>query len=106
MEYLVFTTKHHDGFCMWDTAATDFNIMHTPYGRDILAELAEACQRQGILLGLYYSCPDWHHPNAINLGGDHQLEKPNPDAQPDLMKYIDFVRTQIRELATNYGRCC
>lgn len=104
MEYLVFTTKHLDGFCMWDTAATDFNIMHTPYGRDILAELATACQRQGILLGLYYSCQDWHHPNAINLGGDHQLEKPNPGDQPDLMKYIDFVRAQIRELATNYGR--
>ena len=104
MEYLVFTTKHHDGFCMWDTAGTDFNVMHTPYGRDILAELAAACQRQGVLLGLYYSCPDWHHPNAINLGGDHQLDQPNPGDQPDLMKYLDYVRTQIRELGTNYGR--
>ena len=104
MEYVVFTAKHLDGFCLWNTALTDFNVMHTPYSRDVLAELAMACQRHGVLLGLYYSCQDWHHPNAINLGGDHQLERPNPGDQPDLMKYLDYVRAQIRELATNYGR--
>ncbi len=58
MEYLCFTTKHHDGFCMWDTQETDYNIVNTPYGRDVLAMLAEACERRGILLCLYYSLPD------------------------------------------------
>ncbi|MBT7298778.1 MAG: glycoside hydrolase [Victivallales bacterium] len=104
MEYICFTTKHHDGFCMWDTAHTDYNIMHTPYGHDVLAMLAEACHRRGIRLCLYYSCPDWHQPNAINFGGDHQLKEPNPGDQPDLLKYVAFVKSQITELCTNYGQ--
>ncbi|MBO7621962.1 MAG: alpha-L-fucosidase, partial [Victivallales bacterium] len=60
MEYICFTTKHHDGFCMWDTALTDYKITKTPYGKDVLKMLADACHRRGIRLGLYYSCPDWH----------------------------------------------
>ncbi len=104
MQYLCFTTKHHDGFCMWDTAHTDFKVTRTPYGRDVLAMLAEACHRRGVRLGLYYSCPDWHHPNSINLGGDHQLAEPNPGDQPDLLRYLDYVRLQITELCTRYGR--
>ena len=104
MEYVCFTTKHHDGFCMWDTAHTDYNIMRTPYGRDVLAMLAEACHRRGIRLCLYYSCPDWHHPHAINFGGDHQLDAPNPGDRPDLLKYVAYVKAQITELCTNYGQ--
>ncbi|NLF19561.1 MAG: glycoside hydrolase [Lentisphaerae bacterium] len=103
MQYLCITTKHHDGFCLWDSACTEYKVTRTPYGRDILAMLAEACQRRGIRLGLYYSCPDWHHPNAINLGGDHQLTEPNPGDEPDLLRYVDYVRRQITELATGYG---
>lgn len=103
MSYLCFTAKHHDGFCMWDTAQTDYNIMHTPYRRDVLAMLAEACHRRGIRLGLYYSCPDWHHPNSLNFGRHHQLPQPNPGDQPDLLKYIDFVQRQLVELCSNYG---
>ena len=68
MSFVVITTKHHDGFCLWDTKLTDYSVMHTPYGRDILAELAEACARRGIALGFYYSCPDWHHPHYPNPG--------------------------------------
>ncbi|MBR4125755.1 MAG: alpha-L-fucosidase, partial [Victivallales bacterium] len=91
------------GFCMWDTKQTDYNIMNTPYHKDVLAMLAEACHRRDIRLGLYYSCPDWHHPNSLNFGHHHQLPQPNPDDQPDLLKYIDFVQQQVVELCSNYG---
>jgi alpha-L-fucosidase len=104
MQYICFTTKHHDGFCMWDTAETEYKITRTPYGRDVLALLAEACHRRGVRLCLYYSGPDWHHPNSINLGGDHQLDAPNPGDAPDLLRYLDYVRRQIAELCTRYGR--
>jgi alpha-L-fucosidase len=64
MKYIVITAKHHDGFCMWDTKYTDFNIVRFGhYGRDPMKELADACQKQGMKLGFYYSVRDWHHPN-------------------------------------------
>ena len=103
MSFVVITTKHHDGFCLWDTKLTDYSVMHTPYGRDILAQLAEACARRGIALGFYYSCPDWHHPSYPNLGRHHEMFGPRPGDQPDLAAYWDFVRGQVRELCTNYG---
>jgi alpha-L-fucosidase len=104
MEYLCFTTKHHDGFCMWDSRHSDYKVTNTPYGQDVLAKLAEACHRRQFPLELYYSCPDWHHPNALNFGGDHQLAQPNPGDQPDLLQYIAYVRAQITELCSNYGK--
>ncbi len=103
MEYLVFTTKHHDGFCLWDTKLTDYNTMHTPYGRDIVGMLAEACHRRDFPLGLYYSIVDWHHPNYPNQGRHHELPRPKPGDQPDWDAYMDFLRGQVRELCTNYG---
>jgi alpha-L-fucosidase len=103
MQYLCFTTKHHDGFCMWDTAFTDYSIMHTPYGRDVLKMLAEACARRDFGLCLYYSIPDWNHPNAPK-GGSHELPKPNPGDEPDEDRYIEYVRSQVRELCSNYGQ--
>lgn len=102
MEYLCFTTKHHDGFCMWDTKQTDYNIMHTPYGKDVLAMLADACKKHGIKLSLYYSNPDWYHPNAYNPLSSHQWKAKHPD-QADMGKYIAFIKAQITELLTNYG---
>ena len=103
MEYVCFTTKHHDGFCMWDTAQTDYNIMNTPYGRDTLAMLAEACERRGIKLCLYYSVVDWYHPNYPNQGRSHELEQPKDGDEPDFNAYLDYLKAQIRELCTNYG---
>lgn len=103
MEYVCFTTKHHDGFCMWDTAQTDYNIMNTPYGQDILGMLAEACQRRGFPLMLYHSVVDWHHPNYPNQGRSHELDQPDPDDDPNFDAYLDFLKAQIRELCTNYG---
>lgn len=103
MEYLCFTTKHHDGFCMWDTKQTDYRITNTPYSRDVLAMLAEACERRGILLCLYYSLPDWHHPNYPNQGRHHEMFGPRPGDEPDGAKYLEYVREQVRELVTGYG---
>ena len=71
MEYICFTTKHHDGFCMFDTKYTDFNIMNTPYGRDILKELSDACRRGGLKLSLYYSNPDWDYKYGYNSNSSH-----------------------------------
>lgn len=103
MEYLCFTTKHHDGFCLWDTKQTPFNTANTPYGRDILALLAEACQRRGLPLCLYYSCVDWNHPNYPNQGRHHELPGPETGDDPDHARYLEFVRAQVRELCTQYG---
>ncbi len=99
MKYLVFTTKHHDGFCMFDTEQTDFNIMHSPFGRDVVKELAEACREGGISFGTYHSVCDWHHPDfPLGSPGGSTL-KPNPN----LDRYEQYLRNQVRELITNYG---
>lgn len=103
MEYIVLTTKHHDGFCLWNTAQTDFNVMQTPYRRDIVGLLAEACHRRGLPLGLYYSVADWHHPCYPNQNRSHELAGPEPGDTPDLEAYLSFLRKQVRELCTNYG---
>lgn len=103
MRYLVFTTKHIDGFCMWNTAQTDYNVMQTPYGKDVLALLAEACQRRRFPLALYYSITDMHQTNYPTAGRRYEKAAPDPEDQPDLGKYIEFVKAQVRELCTHYG---
>lgn len=89
MKYVVFTTKHHDGFCMFDSALTDYKITNSPFKRDVVRELADACHRGGLKLGFYYSPPDWHHP-------DYRTE--------NHARYIKYLHGQLRELCTNYGR--
>ena len=101
-EYIVFTAKHHDGFCLWNTKTTDFNVMNTPARRDVLGELAAACRRRGMRLGLYYSNPDWHHPNAHNPRSTHQVAPEAGDC-PDMRAYRAYVYAQMTELMTNYG---
>ncbi len=102
-DYLVFTTKHHDGFCMWDTATTDFSsVRGAPAKRDFVRELSEACARGGIKFGLYYSNPDWHHPNAYNPLSTHQIP-PRAGDKPDMEAYKPYVVSQITELLSNYG---
>ena len=88
MKYLVFTAKHHGGFCMWDTKLTDYSILHTPFKRDVLKELADACHAEGLRFGIYYSPRDWHHPD-YGIG--------------DNAKYVAYMDGQMRELLTNYG---
>lgn len=103
MEYICFTTKHHDGFCMWDTKYTDYNIMNTPYGKDVLKMLADACEKHGMKLSLYYSNPDWNHPYGYNPLSSHQWKVKDRNTV-DTDKYREFVRAQIKELLTGYGR--
>ena len=99
MKYVVFTTKHHDGFCMFDTKATDFNIMQSPFHRDVVKELAEACRQQGMAFGTYYSVCDWHHPDFPHGSPGGTSLKPNPN----LDRYEQYLRTQVGELITQYG---
>ena len=103
MKYICFTTKHHDGFCMWDTKYTDYNIVNTPYGKDVLKMLADACAKHGMLLSLYYSNPDWHYEYGYNPASTHQWKAVNTDVV-DIEKYKEYVRNQITELLTNYGK--
>ncbi len=99
MKYIVLTTKHHDGFCLWDTKFTDYNIMQTPFHRDVVRELSAACRRQGMAFGVYYSTCDWHHPDfpLTSPGGSVKREKSDLDA------YNRYLLSQIEELITHYG---
>lgn len=104
MQYLCFTSKHHDGFCMWDTKYTNYNIMNTPYKKDVLRMLSRACEKRGIPLSIYYSCPDWHHPEYPNRGRHHEMFGARSGEGQDIKKYYEFVKQQVTELCTNYGR--
>jgi alpha-L-fucosidase len=103
MEYVTFTAKHCDGFCLWNTQQTAYNIMNTPYQQDILRQLAQACQRRNFPLCVYYSVVDWHQPHYPHQGRAHEFAEPFPGDEPDLAKYVEFVREQIREICSNYG---
>jgi alpha-L-fucosidase len=83
MKYIIQVSKHHNGFCMWDTKFTDYNVMKTPFRRDIFGEMARACERAGMKFGVYYSQRDWHHPDY------------GPDRMP---KYNEYMHDQIEEL--------
>ncbi len=103
-KYLVFIAKHHDGFAMWDSQASDFNIVDgSDYGRDILADLAAACQKHHMKLGVYYShARDWYHPGAALGKGDEAAW--DPSQKGDFADYIHNIAVpQVRELLTNYG---
>jgi alpha-L-fucosidase len=97
MKYLVLVTKHHDGFSLWDTDGSDYNIMASPLRRDIVREISRACKKQGLLFGTYYSILDWYHP-------DYPLKK-NQDVwkeNPNMERYLDFCRLQVKELVKKY----
>jgi alpha-L-fucosidase len=105
MKYLVLTSKHHDGFCLWDSKVTDYDIMASPYGRDVVADLAAACARQGVKFCLYYSIADWYHPHyhPQNLGQGGSGELLPEGVEPDMDVYVEYMNAQLRELLTNYG---
>jgi alpha-L-fucosidase len=97
--YLVFTTKHHEGFSLFDTKATTYGVMHTPFKRDIAGELARACHRHGVRIGWYYSIMDWYHPDYLP-----RRDWESRDARgADFSRYIAFMQAQLRELLTRYG---
>lgn len=102
MKYITITARHHDGFSMYRTAVTQYNIVDwTPFKRDPLKELADECQRQGIKLFFYYSQLDWHHPDYWPRGGTG-LKTGRPESG-DWNRYLDFMDSQLTELLTNYG---
>jgi len=103
MRYIVITSKHHDGFCMFDAPGTDYKITRTPFGRDICLELAQACSRAGMPLGFYYSPPDLHHPGYRDTG---KLAAQNWLGEPRRKEwggYLDYMESHIRKLLTDYG---
>ncbi len=99
MKYVVLTTKHHDGFCLWDTKLTDYNIMRSPFGRDVVKELSTACRKQGIAFGAYYSTCDWHHPDFPLTSPGGRVRR----AKSDLDAYQRYLLGQTKELISNYG---
>lgn len=99
MKYIVLTTKHHDGFCLWNTRQTDYNIMNSPFGRDVVAELSEACKAAGIRFCTYYSTCDWHHPDFPLTSPGGTVERPTSN----LDRYERYLRAQVKELIMHYG---
>jgi len=102
MKYITITSKHHDGFAMFDSNVSDYTIVaRTPYHKDPLKALAEECRRQGLKLFFYYSQLDWHHPDYFPRGRTGQ-DAGRPD-RGDWPNYLDYMNAQLRELLTNYG---
>ena len=99
MKYIVITSKHHDGFGLWPSAQTDWCIKSTPFKRDPLAELAAACKEAGITFCFYHSIMDWHHPDW----GTRRAWNDLATGTPDMDRYVDYMKRQLKELITGYG---
>ena len=118
MNYLVMTSKHHDGFCLFKSDYDDYNVVDgTPFGRDVIAELSAACKKHGLKFGLYYSQElDWHEPNGggyrpkeLNVGGMHWTNNwdfPNDDGKDFDQCFRAKILPQVREILTKYGDLC
>lgn len=107
MKYMVVTTKHHEGFCLWDSKLTDYKVTNTPYGKDLLRPLVEAFRAEGLRVGFYYSLIDWHHPDFPIDGMHPQRNHPQAaelNQERDIKKYAEYMRGQVRELLTEFGQ--
>ncbi len=107
MKYVVVTSKHHEGFCLWDSKLTDYKAPNTPAGRDLLGPLVEAFRARGLRVGFYHSLIDWHHPDF--LVDDLHPMRNRPDREKlnqgrDQKKYTEYLHGQARELVTEFGR--
>ena len=115
MKYIVLTTKHHEGFCMWDTDTTDYKITNTEFGRDVVREFVDACRRADMRVGFYFSIIDWRHPDFM-IDRTHPLFKHLPPGKDlaeqvakanegrDMARYRKYMFSQIEELLTRYGK--
>ncbi len=107
MKYFVVTTKHHDGFCLWDSQYTDYKATKTPYGRDLLKPMVEAFRSHGLRVGFYHSLLDWHHPH-YTVDRNHPMRENEEyiagDKDRDLSRYAEYLRAQSRELLTQFGK--
>ncbi len=111
MKYVVLTSKHHEGFCMWDSGYTDYKVTNTPVGRDLLKEFVEAFRAEGLKVGFYYSLIDWHHPDFTidrnhplcpRDGGQEDFDRMNEGK--DMSRYRQYMKDQVTELLTKYGK--
>ncbi|MBB2147590.1 alpha-L-fucosidase [Pedobacter gandavensis] len=98
MKYLTITAKHHDGFCLWPTKFSDYNIMNSPYKKDIVGELAKACKKYGLKFCVYFTVLDWHDPNYPI----HLPDGKNPDPKADMNKFVSTMKNQLQEIVTKY----
>lgn len=108
MKYLIITSRHHDGFSLWDSRYTDYDMAATPYGKGILKELAEECQKQGIRFGTYYSICDWYRPDYPVVYPDKDYSVPrehtmDADTRESMDRYIVFMKNQLRELVEEFS---
>ncbi|MDR1202481.1 MAG: alpha-L-fucosidase [Tannerellaceae bacterium] len=109
MKYVVITTRHHDGFCLWDSKYTDYKVTNTPYGKDLIKPMVDAFRAEGIRVGFYYSLIDWNHPH---FAFDHihpptpidPVEREKENAKRDMNIYRQYMKNQLRELLTEFGR--
>lgn len=107
MKYFVVTTKHHEGFCLWDSALTDYKAPNTPAGCDLLRPMVDSFRHRGMKVGFYHSLLDWHHP-------DYTVDRHHPmrddeayiggDNERDISRYVEYLHGQVRELLTGYGK--
>lgn len=115
MRYLVLTVKHHEGFHLWDTAYSTFKVTRTPYGKDFMREVIEACRLAGVKVGLYYSQRDWYHPDYCPIDPEtadpsgrppHWQAKPGKTPRPGIRhkNYLDYQSKVVEELCTKYGK--
>lgn len=100
MNYIVITSKHHDGFCLFDSKYTTFDVMSTPFKRDILKELAAACRKYGMKLCFYHSIMDWHHPDYLPR---REWETTRSTEGADFERFVQYLKNELKELLTNYG---
>ena len=105
MKYAVLTAKHHDGFCLFDSAYTDFKSTNTKAGRDFVREFLDAARACGLRAGLYYSLLDWRHPDYPHRGDPHHPMRDSDETENgDFDRYLAYLHAQVRELCTNYGK--
>ncbi len=107
MKYLVVTSKHHEGFCLWDSKHTDYKVTNTPYGKDLLKPMVQAFREEGLRVGFYYSLLDWHHPQYPvdrhhPMRGDQDFREKTRDR--DVRRYAEYMRNQVQELLTQFGQ--
>jgi len=107
MQYAVLTAKHHDGFCLFDSALTDYKATNTKAGRDLVREFVEAFREAGLKVGLYFSLIDWHHPDFPKYGDRQHPMRNNQTYKGEVIdfeRYLKYMHGQVRELVTNYGK--
>ena len=105
MRYFVVTTKHHEGFCLWDSDLTDYKVTNTPHGRDLLGPMVDAFRAEGMRAGFYHSLLDWHHPHFVVDGAHPQRNHPERaelNSGRDQKRYIEYLHGQVKELLNRY----